>query len=270
MPAAVISLLNQKGGVGKTSTCHHLAGTLAAMGRRILLVDNDPQSSLTQGLWGPAATRDLDPVRTIDAVYRRGASAGQVIHPTGIAGVDLVPGSRHAQEFNTPLPHRASRDMQHALKDVIREASDGYDVVMIDCPPNLHLCSWASLVASAYLVVPLQPEDYGAQGIIDVRESIERVTSGPNPGLALLGYLITMHVARKSIHKLYEENLRAEYGAMVFEARVPHAAEFPEAIAHRKPISLYKPKGAAAKAVKAVAEELLARIQSLATIAEAA
>src|SRR5690606_28432755 len=92
MPAACIALLNQKGGVGKTSTCHHLAGTLAALGQRVLLVDNDPQSSLTQGLWGPSSARELDPNRTIDAVYRRGATAAQVVHPTGLAGIDLVPG----------------------------------------------------------------------------------------------------------------------------------------------------------------------------------
>jgi chromosome partitioning protein len=256
----VLTLLNQKGGVGKTSTCHHLAGTLAQMGKRILLVDNDPQSSLTQGLWGPSATRDLDPNRTIDAVYRRGASAGQVVHESGVPGVDLIPGSRFAAEFNNSLPHRASRDLQHALKDVVRQASADYDIVMLDCPPNLHLCSWAALVASDFLVVPLQPEDYGAQGIIDVRESIDLMTTGPNPRLVLLGYLVTMYVARKSIHKLYEENLRAEYGPLVFDARVPHAAEFPEAIAHRKPGSLYKPKGAAAKAVRAVADEVLSRI----------
>jgi chromosome partitioning protein len=116
-------------------------------------------------------------------------------------------------------------------------------------------------VASDHLIVPLQPEDYGAQGIIDVQESIAMVTGGPNPELNLLGYLITMYVVRKSIHKLYEENLRAEYGPNVFAARVPHAAEFPEAIAHRKPVSLYRPRGAAAKAMRAVADEVLVRIE---------
>jgi chromosome partitioning protein len=260
MPASVVAMLNQKGGVGKTSTCHHLAGTLAQMGQRILLVDNDPQSSLTQGLWGPSATRELDPNRTIDAVYRRGASARQVVHRTELDRVDLIPGCRHAGEFNNSLPHRASRDLQQGLRDVVREVSADYDLVLIDCPPNLHLCSWAALVASDFLIVPLQPEDYGAQGIIDVRESIDLVTMGPNPRLHLLGYLVTMFVARKSIHKLYEENLRTEYGSLVFDARVPHAAEFPEAIAHRKPVSSYKPKGAAAKAVRAVADEVLSRI----------
>ena len=83
---------------------------------------------------------------------------------------------------------------------------------MIDCPPNLHLCSWAALVASDHLIVPLQPEDYGAQGIIDVTESVARVLAGPNPDLHLLGYLITMINARKTIHRLYEETLRERYG----------------------------------------------------------
>lgn len=260
MPAATIAMLNQKGGVGKTSACHHLAGTLAWMGNRVLLIDGDPQSSLTQGIFGPSATRALDPARTIDAAYRRGAGASQVVRPTGLEGIDIVPGSRLSVEFNTPLPHRASREHQHAIRDLVREVSGSYDLVLVDCPPNLCLCSWAALVAADFLVVPLQPEDYGAQGILDVQESIGLVLAGPNPRLRLLGYLITMYAARKSIHKLYEENLRAEYGPLVFEARVPHAAEFPEAIAHRQPVATYKPKGAAAKAIRAVADELLARI----------
>ena len=135
-------------------------------------------------------------------------------------------------------------------------------MILIDCPPNLHLCSWAALVASDYLIVPLQPEDYGAQGIAEVQDSVARVVSGPNPGLRVLGYLITMVQARRSIHQLYEAQLRAAYGDDVFTARVPEATEFVEAVARRMPIAKYKPKGAAAKAVKALAEEVLARLES--------
>ena len=133
---------------------------------------------------------------------------------------------------------------------------------MIDCPPNLHLCSWAALVASDFLIVPLQPEDYGAQGIADVQESVEMVISGPNPSLALLGYLITMAAPRKTIHQLYEERLRALYGADVFAAKVPEAVDYVEAIARRVPIAQYKPKGAPAKAIRAVADEILARLDA--------
>ena len=101
---AVITMLNQKGGVGKTSTCHHLAGTLALMGRRTLLVDNDPQSSLTQGLWGPSAAMGLDPAETIAAVYAGESFPDQIIKPSGVSGVDLVPGSTRSDRHNVPAP----------------------------------------------------------------------------------------------------------------------------------------------------------------------
>src|SRR5262249_21270052 len=160
---------------------------------------------------------------------------------------------------NVPEPWAAGRDLQLGIREVVEHVRGSYDLVLIDCPPNLHLCSWAALVAADHLIVPLQPEDYGAQGIIDVQESVALVAELANPGLDLLGYLTPMSNGRKSIHKMYEETLRAQYGADVFETRVPHAAEFPEAIAFRKPIAQYKPKGAAAKAIKALADELLAR-----------
>jgi chromosome partitioning protein len=256
----VVAMLNQKGGVGKSSCTHHLAGTLARMGRRVLLLDADPQSSLTQGWWGPAATRQLDPAATIAAVLRGDRPhPGQVIHPAGLPGVDLVPGSRAAASFNVPDPHLADPELQAALRAFLGEAGGGYDLALIDCPPNLHLCSWAALVAADYLVVPLQPEDYGAQGIADVLESLGRVRAAGYP-VALLGYLITMCSPRRTLHQLYEEQLRELYGAAVFTARVPESPEFPEAISRRQTIAQYKPRGAAAKAILALAEEMLARV----------
>jgi chromosome partitioning protein len=145
------------------------------------------------------------------------------------------------------------------LREFTREVADGYDLVLIDCPPNLHLCSWAALAASDFLVVPLQPEDYGAQGIADVLDSLTTVQSAGYP-VELLGYLITMCSPRRTLHQLYEEQLRELYGSAVFTARVPMAPEFPEAISRRQTIAQYKPKGAPAKAMKALAEELLQRI----------
>jgi chromosome partitioning protein len=259
---ATITLLNQKGGVGKTSTCHHLAGTLVTLGRRVLLVDNDPQSSLTQGLWGPSVALGVDPAETIAAVYTGEALAERLVKPSGIAGVDLIPGSVHSTRHNVPVPYEADWDAQTGLRGFLDELRDRYDLILIDCPPNLHLCSWAALVASDYLIVPLQPEDYGAQGIAEVQDSVARVVTGTNPSLRLLGYLITMVQARRSIHQLYEAHLRAAYGDDVFTARIPEAAEFPEAVARRLPIAQYKPKGAAALAMKGLALELLTRLES--------
>ena len=257
----ILTMLNQKGGVGKTSCTHHLAGTFAQMGRHILLVDNDPQSSLTQGLWGPVVARQIDAGSTIAAIYAGDLPyPEQVIHPTGINGIDLIPGSRRSTSHNVPDPHLADPELQACLRAFLGEVRARYDLVMIDCPPNLHLCSWAALVASDHLIVPLQPEDYGAQGIIDVTESVARVLAGPNPGLNLLGYLITMINARKTIHRLYEEMLRARYGAQVFAAMIPEAVDFVEAIAQRKPVAQFKPKGTAAKSIRVLADELERRL----------
>ena len=259
---AVVSALNQKGGVGKTSTCFHLAGTLARAGRGVLLVDADPQSSLSQGFLGPQGTRQLPLDETIASVFLGEALAEKAIRPTGIPGVDLLPGSRHYARFNVPDPHLADWPMQVALRDFLEDVKGRYDLVLIDCPPNLHLASWAALVASDALVVPLQPEDFGAQGLADVQESVDRVLAGPNPDLALLGYLITMDNPRLSVHKGFTQLLRTIHGDSVFAATVPISADFKEAIIERKPVAQYKPKGAASKAISAVADELDRRLAS--------
>ena len=119
---------------------------------------------------------------------------------------------------------------------------------------------WASLVASDALVVPLQPEDFGAQGIADVKESIDRVVAGPNPDLKLLGYLITMSNSRLAVHKGFEQMLRSIYGAAVLKTTIPISTDFKEAIVQRKPVAMYKPRGAAAKVLKALADELFGRL----------
>lgn len=259
-----LSFLNQKGGVGKTSSCHHLAGTLAKLGRRVLLIDNDPQASLTQGFWGPDATRDVPRAESVAALYDPDFSAipERVIRPTGIDGVSIVPGSVRLTPYNMTPADRWS-ESEAGIRDFLTEASEGFDLILIDCPPNLHLCSWAALSASDAVVVPLQAEDYGAQGLGPVRESVGEVRSRTNPRLQMLGYLLTMFDRRLGIHLAYEGHLRALYGAEVFAAPIPLAKDFKEAVAARLPISHYKPKCAAAKATKAVADELLTRVEAL-------
>ncbi|WZP01160.1 ParA family protein (plasmid) [Isosphaeraceae bacterium EP7] len=260
--SVVITSVNMKGGVGKTSTCHHLAGALSKLGRRVLLVDNDPQSSLTQGFWGRVATRQLDPSSTIASLYagdRPFPSA--VIHPTGLEGVDLLPGSLAAEDYNVPRPQDAPADVQNCIRDFLDEAREPYDLVLVDCPPTRFGCSWAAMIASDFLIVPTQPEDYGAQALADALVAVDLVVAGPNPGLRILGYLVTMAVLRSSVHRIYQESLRAEYGAAVFDAVVPRSLDYPEAIAKRQTVAQAKPRSAAAKAVAAVADELLARLE---------
>jgi chromosome partitioning protein len=229
----------------------------------VLIVDADPQASLTQGWWGPAATRGLAPSSTIASILSGDLPhPDQVIHETGMDGLSLVPGSRAASIYNNSDPLAAGREAQEALREFLGEVQGDFDLALIDCPPNLYLCSFAALAASDYLIVPVQPEDYGAQGIADVLDSLDMVRASGYP-VSLLGYLLTMVQPRRALHQVYEANLREVYGDRVFAARMPEAAEFPEAIAQRKTIAQYKPKGAAAKAIKAIAVEMLERITAV-------
>lgn len=259
-----IAFLNKKGGVGKTSTSHHLAGTLARQGRRILVLDADPQASLTQGFWGPDAMRAIPAESSVAALFDPVTEPipGALIRPSGLAGIDLIPGSEALTPFNHPDASQWVA-FQDGMRDFLAEARQGYDFVLIDCPPNLHLCSWAALVAADAVVVPLQAEDYGAQGIASVQAAVAAVQSCANPMLQLLGYLITMYDKRLAIHLTYETMLRELYGDAVFVNPIPLAKDFKEAVAARLPISHYKPKSMAAKATALVADELVARCEAV-------
>jgi chromosome partitioning protein len=256
-----VTFLNQKGGVGKSSCTHHLGGAFAQLGKRVLLVDADPQSSLTQGLLGPQALDDLDPAVTIAAVLNGDDPfPAAVVHPSGIPGVDLMPGSSAAHKSNVSEPWEQDCTVQSRLAGVMAELAPRYDIALIDCQPTFYSASWAALVAADALVVPLQPEDYGAQGIRAVKDVLETARTTMNPRLRLAGYLITMYNARTSIHQTYERYLRQTYGRDVFDTMIPYATDYKEAISNRLPIGKYKPKGGSAKVIKALAEEILSRL----------
>lgn len=255
-----IALLNLKGGVGKTSSCYHVGGMMARAGRRVLLVDVDPQASLTQGFFGPQATRDFPADATVAAMFDPDQSpiAEALVRPTGFPGLSIVPGSRHLTRTNMTPPEEWGM-LQDGLRDLLADVASDHDVVLLDCPPNLHLCSWAAMTAADRVVVPLQPEDFGSQGLAPVQEAIAAVQAGPNPSLDLAGYLLTMVDKRLTVHQAYETMLREMYGPAVFAAVMPRAKDFVEAVASRQPISAYKPKSAAAKSAAAVGEEMLER-----------
>jgi len=258
-----VAFLNRKGGVGKTSTVHHLGGTLAHRGLRVLLVDADPQASLTQGLLGPEAAEDLDPAATIAAVFDESGmtSPRDMVRPTPFANLSLLPGHEAAERFNEPEPWDSGL-RQMALRDALAEAGDGFDLVLIDCPPHVQMWAWSALVAADAVVVPVQAEDYGAQGLKAIRRTIARVRAEANGGLALLGYLITMFNKSLSVHATYEAFLREMFGPDVFATVVPLAKDFKEAVTFRKPIVEYRPKSASARATAALADEFLARLDA--------
>jgi chromosome partitioning protein len=263
----VLSFVNLKGGVGKTSCTLHLGAALAQAGHRVLLVDNDPQSSLTSGLLGPAVTRQLNPAETVHAVLAgQDPYPEQVIRPTSVPGLHLLPGSRHAVRFNVPEPHLAPYEEQVRLAGFLGPVMAGYDLGMIDCPPNLHMASWAAMAASSHLVCPVMPEDFGCQGTADVAECAALARAVVNPGLVMLGYVVSMFNSRRTGHRLYVETMRAGHGDAVFATMIPHAADFADAIGTLRPVTVYKPKGTAARAVRALAVEVLERLDTASAV----
>jgi chromosome partitioning protein len=229
---------------------------------RALLVDVDPQASLTQGLPGPEASRELRPAETIAALYDdSGVDPARLVHPLPFAGLALLPGSAAFDKYNAPEPWTTGLD-QFLLRDALGELRGDYDLVLLDCPPQVYLAAWAALVAADGVVVPLPAEDYGAQGLVAIAESIEHVRRAANPRLRLLGYLVSMYNKALGVHQRYDRDLRDLYGTDVFATTIPLATDMKEAVMLRQPIGFHKPRSAAAKAVDALAEELLFRLDS--------
>jgi chromosome partitioning protein len=267
----VLTVLNRKGGCAKTSTCFHASAAFAARGLRVLLVDTDPQANLSQGLIGPDVVRRMPPSRTLAAVLGDGGGppVEELIVPTPVSGVSLLPGSEAVERSNVTDPE-ATGPLQYAVRDALAEVAGAFDLALIDCPPNVQLCSWAALVASDAVLVPVPPEDFGALGLLSLRRAIRRVQAGPNPGLRMLGFLLAMANKTLAVHASYEADLRDVYGAEVFTTVVPLVKDFKEAVLARKPVGLFKPRGAAAKVMAALAEEILARLDAAAAAGEAA
>lgn len=260
---AIVALVNQKGGVGKTSTTMHLGGALARRGLRVLVADNDPQSSLTKGLLGVTQARGLDPAATIYAMYAElPVPAEELIRDTGFAGLSLLAGSPYAGDFNVPRPHRINPADQERLVDGLRDLAASFDVIMIDCAPSLQLNTWAALIAADAVLIPTQPELYGGQGLAEVRDWCYLVEQARGRAVPIAGIIVTMFNSRRTMHKLFAQRLRADYPE-VLDAMIPEATEFPEAVYERKPIHWFKPRSAAARAIDALASEVMTRTAAL-------
>jgi chromosome partitioning protein len=256
----IASFLNRKGGVGKTSSVFHLAGCYARSGRRVLVCDLDPQASLSQGFFGPRAVEELPEEATIAALFDDALDPepDTIVYDTAFENLWIVPASNDLTNHNTPRPED-SGEQQYALKDFISEVKPCFDVILIDCPPNLQLCSWAALLASDFVVVPVIPEDFSSQGLIYVQQAIDQAMTQKNPRLRLMGYVLTMHNRQLGIHKAYEKLLREQYQDLVLDNTFPLATAFKEAVTRRKPITDDKPKCSAADAIQDLAVEILDR-----------
>jgi chromosome partitioning protein len=266
-----VAFINRKGGVSKTSSCMHLSWPLAQRGKRVLLVDLDSQANLTEGVLGLAAAAALAPRQTVAALFDDAGAppAAELVVPTPFAGVSILPGHEATEEHYIKRPWECG-PLQYALRDALAELAGRFDVVLCDCPPNVLLTSWAALAAADGVVVPLLAEEFAAGGVAKIQEPIRRAARSVNPRLTVLGYLLTMFNKSLMVHVEYEADLRQAMGPAVFDGVVPLAKDFKEAVTLRRPIGVYKPRSAAARAIDALAVELLHRLELAAAEGRAA
>lgn len=258
--ATTFCLINQKGGCGKSSTCFHLAGAFAQIGLEVLLVDMDPQGSLSQGFLGPEFVESLPHSKTISTLFADDgffAPQKDLLIPTCFDGITLCPANQTLASFNVPEPENSGMQ-QYAVREFLSRKNN-FDVVLIDCPPNLYRCSWTAMIAADYVLIPVPPEDFGTQGLRAVHQCTQQART-LNPNLRRLGHLITRCDRRLLVHRVYEQKLREMYGQMVMNTVVPEASAFKVALARRRPVQLHDARSRAAKLTLALAREILDRI----------
>lgn len=259
MPTTTICLINQKGGCGKSSTAFHLGGYFSSIGLNTLLVDADPQGSLSQGFFGSASVENLPPTETLAAVFAEDAYYGAtdaLVTPTDFERISIVRSNQSLARHNIPQPERGGL-IQFMLKEYLRSIR-GYDLALIDCPPNLYQCSWASMLAADYVLIPAPAEDFGVQGLRVVHQAIDNAKT-LNPSLRLLGHVVTRVDQRLLIHRSYEQKLRMLYGKDILATIIPEASAFKVALACRTPVTQYSSKSKAAGLLALLGDEILSR-----------
>ncbi|MGB3761669.1 MAG: AAA family ATPase [Ornithinimicrobium sp.] len=253
-PARVIAMCNQKGGVGKTTTTINLGAALAEYGRRVLLVDFDPQGALSVGLG--IRTHELD-VTVYNLLVERGHSIGDVIQHTRVANLDLVPANIDLSAAEVQLVGEVAREQ--VLSRVLRPVLDDYDVVLIDCQPSLGLLTVNALTAAHGVMIPLECEFFAMRGVALLIETIEKITDRLNPGLALDGILATMYDGRTLHSREVVRSVVDHFQDDVFHTVISRTVKFPDATLAAEPITSYASTHSGAEAYRQLARELISR-----------
>jgi chromosome partitioning protein len=253
--ARVISVFNQKGGVGKTTSCISIGAVLAEAGYRVLLVDFDPQGSLTVGLTG---AHELP--QTIYEALMGHLSARDVLLKTSISGMDLLPATIELSAAEMQLVNEVGRDQ--TLARLLEPLLGEYDVVLIDCLPSLGLLAVNALAASDSVLIPLQCEYYALRGMALLFATIQKVRERINARLQIEGIIPTMYDQRSTHHREVLSRVLEAFGDLTFHTAVPKTVKFPESTVAIEPITTYAASSTGASAYRRLAAELAERIQS--------
>ena len=250
----LIAIANQKGGVGKTTTTINLGAALVALGRKVLIVDLDPQGNASTGLGVEPSARDYT---TYDLLLDD-VGLGEAIKPTATEGLMIVPATVDLSSADIELV--ANEKRSYLLHDALRQSAMdafGFDYVLIDCPPSLSLLTVNAMVAAHSVLVPLQSEFFALEGLSQLLMTIREVRQSANPDLRIEGVLLTMYDARNNLSQQVESDARDNLGELVCRTVIPRNVRVSEAPSYAQPVLDYDPASKGAKAYKALASELL-------------
>ncbi|OFW02953.1 MAG: chromosome partitioning protein [Acidobacteria bacterium RIFCSPLOWO2_02_FULL_68_18] len=252
----IVAIANQKGGVGKTTTAVNLAAALAMRGRKTLLIDLDPQanSSISFLEHGVIARS------TYDAIAETGCSLADVIQATPVPNLDIAPARIGLAKLEARLV--GELDAHFRLKDKINQLDGRYAHIVIDCPPALGLLTVNALVAATHLLIPIQSSYFALEGTDDLLETIEKVRQRPNPGLRILGVVITMHDKRTALARDIRDQIQKVFGGKVFRTVIAKSVRLEESPAYKESIFTFAPDSAGATDYYSLCEEVIERVEA--------
>jgi len=253
-PARVVAVCNQKGGVGKTTTTINLGAALAEFGRRVLLVDFDPQGALSVGLG--IQPHELDST-VYNLLMERGASPSEVVVKTSVAGMELLPSNIDLSGAEVQLVHEVGREF--VLGGVLEPLVPDYDVILIDCQPSLGLLTVNALACADGIIVPLECEYFAMRGVALLTETIDKVSRRINPRLAMDGLLATMYDSRTLHSREVLTRVVDRFGDEVFHTVISRTVRFPDATVAGEPITNFDPASNGASSYRELAKEVLQR-----------
>ena len=248
----IIAITNQKGGVGKTTTAVNLSGCVAAQGKRVLLVDIDPQGNATSGL----GKNEHDGPTVYDVLIGQ-ADAAQAVVDTGFGPLSLIPTAIELAGAEIELVSVENREQ--LLKEALAPLRDAYDYIFIDCPPSLSLLTLNALTAADSVLIPIQCEYYALEGVGQLVNTVKLMRKKLNPNLAVEGILLTMFDGRTNLCAQVVQEVRTHFREEAFETMIPRNVRLSEAPSYGLPIHLYDARCSGAKAYQELAQELLQR-----------